>query len=222
MRISIDPSLKSRVPSLALCVVRADVADVRKDQAVSDKLQAVALRVPAVAGDEKALSLLPQVAAAQSAYRACGKDPRRYRGSAEALALRVIQGKGLYFINNVVDINNLASLRAMVPSGAYDLANLRGDCVFRVGAAGESYEGIGKGSIDLSGLPLLSDESGPFGSPTSDSHRAMITPAARRIALVLMSFSGRMDGALEAAAQEAAVLLREFAGATGVEVEVVE
>ena len=222
MRFLIHPSLKAKAPSLALGVVRARVADVRQDPAMSDKLRSVAEAVLGFARTDAELAAVPQVAAAQAAYRACGKDPRRYRGSAEALALRVIQGKGLYFVNNVVDVNNLVSLRAMVPSGAYDLANLSGDAAFRVGAPGESYEGIGKGAIDLEGLPLLADVAGPFGSPTSDSRRAMITPATRDVALVLMSFSGRMDGVLESAAREAADLLRQHAGADGIEVEIVE
>ncbi len=51
------------------------------------------------------------IEASRKAYRACGKDPTRYRLSSESLLRRVLKGKGLYKVNNIVDINNLLSLK---------------------------------------------------------------------------------------------------------------
>ena len=136
------------------------------------------------------LSTHPQIKASRQAYKAAGKDPARYRVSSEALMRRILQGKGLYRVNNVVDCNNLISLQTGLSCGLYNLDNIEGDIIFRIGKAGEDYEGIGRGKLNIEGLPVFSDSLGAFGSPTSDSVRTMVTPEARRVMLVIISFSG--------------------------------
>jgi DNA/RNA-binding domain of Phe-tRNA-synthetase-like protein len=131
---------------------------------------------------------VPQVAAARRAYRALGKDPARYRPSAEALLRRLVQGKGLTSINAVVDANNLISLRTGLSIGAYDADCLEAPLLLRKGRAGEPYEAIGRGLLNIENLPVLSDARGPFGSPTSDSERSMITGETRRLLMVLFGF----------------------------------
>ena len=160
---------------------------------------------------------IPQVRALRDAYKTLGKDPSRYRGSQEALVRRILQGKGLYQINTIVDINNLVSLETMHSVGAYNVDNLKPPVVFRIGKPGESYKGIGKDVINIAELPLFADEQGPFGSPTSDSERAMITMDAKNIMIVVISFAGqdRLKGQL----QRAANLLCDYAGANRDHVE---
>lgn len=131
---------------------------------------------------------LPPVAAARRAYKALGKDPSRYRLSSEALLRRLAQGKGLYRINMVVDTNNLVSLRTGLSVGAYRLERLAPPVTFRKGRPGESYPAIGRGPLNLENLPLFADQKGPFGSPTSDSERTMITPEAEGLLMVLIGF----------------------------------
>src|SRR5262249_785194 len=140
---------------------------------------------------------VPQIQALRRLYRGLGKDPARYRGASEALLRRILQGKGIYFVNTVVDINNLVSITTRHALGAYDLDRIHSDVVFRAGAAGESYQGIGRGDLNLEGLPVFSDATGPFGSPTSDSERTKITLQSRRIALVIIACSGREKLATE-------------------------
>jgi DNA/RNA-binding domain of Phe-tRNA-synthetase-like protein len=140
-----------------------------------------------------AVADLPQVKALRQAYRAVGKDPSRYRGSQEALLRRILKGQGIYQINTVVDINNLVSLHSMHSVGSYDLGHVRGDIAFRVGRQGESYTGIGRDLINVSELPVFADELGPFGSPTSDSERAMVTLDTVRLLMVITSFAGAAD-----------------------------
>jgi len=134
-----------------------------------------------------------QVAATRAAYKALGKDPARYRGSAEALLRRIIAGKGLPRINAVVDIINLVSVESRLPVGLYDLAHVSGDIVFRAGRAGETYKGIGKYDLNLEGLPVFSDALGPHGSPTSDSERTMVTPETKHVLAIIISFAGAND-----------------------------
>ena len=134
-----------------------------------------------------------QVAATRAAYKALGKDPARYRGSAEALLRRIIAGKGLPRINAVVDIINLVSVESRLPVGLYDLTHVSEDIVFRAGRAGETYKGIGKYDLNLEGLPVFSDALGPHGSPTSDSERTMVTPETKHVLAIIISFAGAND-----------------------------
>ena len=132
---------------------------------------------------------LPAVAATRQAYRALGKDPARYRPAAEALLRRVAQGKGLFRVNSVVDVNNLVSLETGFSIGTYDMAKLTPPLLFRRGRPGEVYEGIGRGALNLDGLPVFADAQGPFGSPTSDSARSRVTSETERVLMVVIGFA---------------------------------
>lgn len=157
------------------------------------------------------LAELPNLSESRLAYKAFGKDPGRCRVSSEALCRRIRQGKDLYRINSVVDANNLISLETGFSLGSYDADRLEGDLLLRLGKAGEAYAGIGKEDIDLCRLPVLADALGPFGSPSSDSRRAMITPETRRVLTVIYGFSGPQN--LDAALTLACERLTAFAGA---------
>ena len=113
----------------------------------------------------------------------------------------------------MVDINNLVSLESVHSVGSYNFSQLEFPITFRVGQKGEVYKGIGNESINLEGLPILADADGPFGSPTSDSERAMITTSTRQVVILIIAFSGS-DG-LHAHTHRAAQLLSRFAKAQG-------
>jgi DNA/RNA-binding domain of Phe-tRNA-synthetase-like protein len=132
----------------------------------------------------------PHIHDTREAYKAVGKKPSRYRVSSEALLRRIIQGKGLYNVNTIVDINNLVSILSCFSLGSFNLDKIRPPAVFTIGAQNETYEGIGKGVINIEDLPVFRDSTGPFGSPTSDSDRTMVTLEAERLLTVIISFSG--------------------------------
>jgi DNA/RNA-binding domain of Phe-tRNA-synthetase-like protein len=119
-------------------------------------------------------SEIPLSAPARRLYRTVGMEPTRYRPSSEALLRRVLKGNGLYSLDPVVDTGNLFSLETGLPLGLYDLSHINGSVEIRLGLDGESYQGIGKGIINVGGRLCLADEQGPFGSPTSDSDRCRI------------------------------------------------
>lgn len=108
-------------------------------------------------------------------YRRIGWEPTRYRPSSEALLRRIIQGKGLYRINNLVDYGNIVSAKFHLPMGLYDVARIRGQANFDVGKPEESYQGISKEEIHAEGKLILRDDEGIFGNPTADSLRTSIT-----------------------------------------------
>jgi DNA/RNA-binding domain of Phe-tRNA-synthetase-like protein len=190
MNLTIDEALKAKCPKAALGCVSARVEALVSPPALIAELnnceQAI-LRLP----EPRAVLESPQILATRAAYKALGKDPARYRGSAEALLRRIIAGKGLPRINAVVEIINLVSVESRLPIGLYDLAHVQGDIVFRAGRAGETYKGIGKYDLNLEGLPVFCDALGPHGSPTSDSERTMVTSETKNVLAVIISFSGK-------------------------------
>ena len=137
------------------------------------------------------LAQMPGIGEARSAFKAFGTDPGRYRVSSEALYRRLRQGKDIYRINSLVDTNNVLSLQCGHSCGIYDAAAIAGNVVLRLGLVGETYQGLGKGSLPLQNMPLLSDDAGPFGSPVSDSNRTMVTQDTRRALLVVYAFCGK-------------------------------
>lgn len=163
---------------------------------------------------------IPNIKESRAAYKAFGKDPSRYRVSSEALIRRIGQGKGLYEVNTVVDVNNLISIESGFSVGSYDTANIGDVLTFRVGKAGETYKGIGKEEINIESLPVIADEKGAIGSSTSDSERAMITESAEEVLTLIYSFSENTD--LEKALEYGQRYMEKYAGATDVETWVVE
>lgn len=214
MNLSIHPELKRALPSLSLGCVCATVRVEKHNAALWDEISAHLAHLTATIKPEQ-INTIPQIAAMRSAYKALGKDPSRYRGSAEALLRRVLQGKGLYQINSVVDINNLVSLESLNPAGTYDLEKIVPPIELRIGAPGESYKGIGKDMINIESLPVFADSGGAFGSPTSDSERAMVSLETKKILMVVFSFTG--SEGLERWMHRARELLGRYCGGEEIE-----
>src|SRR6266436_6920514 len=189
MNVTIDPKLKTKCPRTALGCVTARVEAGASPAALLEEMKARENEIQKLPFPRSVLAS-PQVESTRMAYKALGKDPSRYRGSAEALLRRVLAGKGLPQINAVVDAINLASVESRLPIGLYDLARVSGDIAFRAGRAGETYKGIGKYDLNLEGLPLFADALGPHGSPTSDSERTMVTSATTQVLAIIVSFGG--------------------------------
>jgi DNA/RNA-binding domain of Phe-tRNA-synthetase-like protein len=187
--VTIDAELKAKCPRAALGCVTARVVAGESPAALGDELRACEERIVKLP-EPRAVLETAAILATRAAYKALGKDPARYRGSAEALLRRVIAGKGLPKINAVVDVINLVSVESRLSIGLYDLEHVSGDIVFRPGRAGETYKGIGKYDLNLEGLPVFCDALGPHGSPTSDSERTMVTAATKKVMAVIISFGG--------------------------------
>jgi DNA/RNA-binding domain of Phe-tRNA-synthetase-like protein len=217
-RVGIDRELKTKCPRVALACVIAAVETVATPEGLDQELRSCEEKILKLA-EPKAVLESAAITATRAAYKALGKDPARYRGSAEALLRRVIAGKGLPRINNVVDVINSVSVLSRLPVGLYDLAHVEGDILFRAGRAGETYKGIGKYDLNLEGLPVFCDALGPHGSPTSDSERTMVTETTKKIILILVSFGGA-DG-LERWAERASEQLKQYASGAIMETSLV-
>ena len=157
---------------------------------------------------------LPGVAETRGMFHRLGVDPTKTRPSSEALLRRVLQGKGLPTIHPAVDVCNLASLEYQLPIGLYDRAHVRGAVYARMGRVLEGYEGIRKSFVGLSGRPLLADDDGAFGAPTSDSARTQVTEATRDLFAVVYAPVGRYGDPLSEMLARVADLLVRHCGAT--------
>ena len=218
MRLTIDAALKAKCPKTTLGWVSAQVNAPASPRALItelDNCQQAILRLP----EPRAVLEAPQILATRAAYKVLGKDPARYRGSAEALLRRVIAGKGLPRINAVVDIINLVSVESRLPIGLYDLTHVQGDIVFRTGRAEETYKGIGKYDLNLEGLPVFCDAIGPHGSPTSDSERTMVTSETKNVLAVIISFGGKES--LDRWTQRMSELFMQYASGSGCETQII-
>jgi len=128
-----------------------------------------------------------EIVAVRTMYKRVGIDPTKRRPSSEALLRRVRKGEPLPRINSMVDVCNWCSLEFQLPYGLYDASRIEGDVVLRLGQEGESYPGIRKDDVHVGGRITLADSIGPFGNPTSDSARTMVTTGTREGLVVVFA-----------------------------------
>jgi len=215
--IRIDEQMQAACPELKLGLLQCSVVLQPSQPAL---LAAIAQTIQGLQSLLKVedISRLPVIQASRKGYKACGKDPARYRLSAEALLRRVIQGKGLYQINNVVDALNLVSIQTGYSIGGYNAALIQGSITLGIGKADEPYEGIGRGALNISNLPVLRDTTGAFGTPTSDSVRTSVNEDTEIFLMVFYDFDGQ--GELKTALDLSKELLEVHADAGDFEIEI--
>ena len=161
-----------------------EVIVVEGDARLDAPLAAAAATMRAAAASEDL------TAAVRTMYKRVGLDPTKTRPSSEALLRRVKKGDPLPRINSLVDLINWTSLETQLPFGLYDRDRLEGEITLRLGGPGEAYAGIRKDAVHLEGRLTLADARGPFGNPTSDSARSMVTPATTRALVVVFVPAG--------------------------------
>lgn len=158
------------------------------------------------------------ILATRQAYKIAGKDPSRYRPACEQLARRIIQGKGLYYVNTIVDIVNYASLYSACSTAALDADHIEGnDIELDFGQAGEPYEGIGRGVLNIEHLPVYRDCHGGFATPTSDSTRTMTSLDTKNLLILINGYDGDRDN-LKATIEVTVELLQKYADGQNFEV----
>ena len=177
LKLSVAPDLQSIVRAGVLWLDGATVVD-----------RDARLNVPLAAAEAAVRTNPPaEITAVRTMYKRVGLDPTKTRPSSEALLRRVRKGDTLPRINSMVDVCNWCSLEFQLPYGLYDAGKIDGDVELRLGAVGESYAGIRKDDVHVEGRITLADRLGPFGNPTSDSARTMVTTATTRALLVVFA-----------------------------------
>jgi DNA/RNA-binding domain of Phe-tRNA-synthetase-like protein len=173
------------------------------------------LDAPLAAAEDAARKAPPEERqAVRAMYRRLGIDPTKTRPSSEALLRRVKKGDALPRINTLVDVCNWCSLELQLPYGLYDLSKVEPPIELRVGTEGEQYEGIRKDAVHVAGRPTLADQRGPFGNPTSDSARTMVTEATSDILCVVFAPADLAPAELQHVVDLTAARFQTFTGAT--------
>jgi len=208
MTITIDTELKSKLPDMILGGFIVDVKVSEPQSTLLALLDDEVKKLETIHTPES-IRELSTVKANKNAYRTLGKDPNRYRVAAEALLRRVANGKGLYHINNVVDILNLISVKTGFSICGYNYNAIEGDVSMGIGAENEPYQGIGRGDVNIEKLPVFRDAKGAFGNPTSDSTRTMVTDDTTQFLMIIIGFEGKEP--INTALDEAVALLQKYA-----------
>ncbi|MDE6715525.1 MAG: hypothetical protein K2J74_03490, partial [Muribaculaceae bacterium] len=174
INIKISDEIRRAAPEFKMIKIQAQVQNTATSESLISLMNDCADRMKEKYAVPD-INLRPGIAATRQAYKACGKDPNRYRPSQEQLMRRIVNGKELYFISNVVDVFNYMSIVSGYSIGAFDVDKIEGDTLtLGVGQPGEPYEGIGRGVLNIEGMPVYRDLVGGVGTPTSDNERTKI------------------------------------------------
>ena len=190
MRIIVSQEIESVCPAFVGAAVEAQVVNTPYSKELWDEIHALEDRFRQELTTES-LKDLPSIAATRRVYKVCGKDPSRYRPASEQLIRRMLQGKELYQIDTLVDLINLASIAYGYSIGGFDADKFVGDTLtLGVGREGEPYEGIGRGMLNIAGLPVYRDAEGGVGTPTSDHERTKMTLATTHLVVLINGYDG--------------------------------
>jgi DNA/RNA-binding domain of Phe-tRNA-synthetase-like protein len=214
MQIIVSQEIESVCPAFVGAAVEAQVVNTPYSEELWDDIHALEDRFRQELTTES-LKDLPSIAATRRVYKACGKDPSRYRPASEQLIRRMLQGKELYQIDTLVDLINLASIAYGYSIGGFDADKFVGDTLtLGVGREGEPYEGIGRGMLNIAGLPVYRDAEGGVGTPTSDHERTKMTIATTHLVVLINGYDGNEQRVADNAhfIQE---LLRKYAQSDG-------
>lgn len=217
MNIEYEPIIAEAAPQLRTVTVEADVVNGE----TSDELWALLL----AEGEEirkcydlPMINKRPAIAGTRNAYKALGKEPNRYRPSAEALCRRLVKGMELYRINTLVDVINLISVRTGYSIGGFDADLIQGDTLtLGAGREGEPFEGIGRGMLNIEHLPVYRDAVGGIGTPTSDNERTKLTTATRHLLMTINIY--REETPVDETVALTRALLEKYAGAANITIK---
>ena len=219
IQVSISEEVSSACPDLQVLVIACQVRNTEPDEQLWREIEAEEAAVRATVKLEQINKWLP-IQATRQAYKRLGKDPNRYRPSAEALRRRIFRELPLYKVDTLVDLINLVSIRSGYSIGGFDADKIEGGkLVLGVGREGELYHGIGRGELNIAGLPVYRDAIGGIGTPTSDEERTKIGLDTTSLLMILNGYSG-LDGLIDAG-KYAAGLLSKYVSATNIEMELV-
>ena len=214
MKVIVSNEIESVCPSFVGAAVEAQVVNSEFCQPLWDEIHALEEKFRKDLTTDS-LKELPSIAATRSVYKACGKDPSRYRPASEQLIRRMLQGKELYQIDTLVDLVNLASIAYGYSIGGFDADKFVGDTLtLGIGREGEPYEGIGRGVINIAGLPVYRDAEGGVGTPTSDHERTKMTLATTHLMVLINGYDGNKERVL-ANAHFIQELLRKYCQSDG-------
>ena len=218
IQVKIDPRILEACPQTSIGLISATVVNEPTCDALWAEIEAAAEEI------KQRYELLeinqrPAIAGTRHLYRSLGKDPSRYRVSSEALCRRIIRGLGIYRLTTLIDVVNLVSIKSGYAISGLDRDRIIGDTLtMSVGTAVDFFEGIGRGELNIEGMPVYRDAAGPIATPTSDEERTKFTGWTTHVQININAFAPEMP--LDEAVRWMASLLEKYAHATEIETSI--
>jgi DNA/RNA-binding domain of Phe-tRNA-synthetase-like protein len=217
IQLEFDKDICAAAPALKVLQIEADVVCCDTSDALWREIEECYAHIHDTLPMAE-VRLRPAIDATRAAYKVCGKDPNRYRPSAEALCRRAVRGLELYRTLSVIDLINLLSMLTGHSIGGFDAEKIVGTTLtLGVGAEGEPYEAIGRGELNIAGLPVYRDAVGGIGTPTSDNERTKLSFDTRRLLITLNIYGDEPAYGIDALEALACRLLTDYAGAKNIE-----
>ncbi len=218
MEIKFEPIIAGAAPALQVVTIEATV----KNSPTTDELWSMIERAAADLREVTELADInkrPAIRATREAYKACGKEPNRYRPSSEALSRRAVKGLELYRINTLVDLINLVSLQSGYSIGGFDADRIEGGVMtLGVGREGEPFEGIGRGELNIAHMPVYRDAVGGVGTPTSDNERTKLGLDTTNLLMCINVYGEEMP--IDDTVALTLSLLEKYADASDIKVDI--
>lgn len=219
MKIFFSESILTAAPEIKVVKISADIINRPSSDSLWDEVENTAYKIQSYYQLDQ-INKRPAIAATRKVYKALGKEPNRYRPSAEALCRRVINGKGLYRLTSAVDIINIISLVSGYSIGGFDADKIEGDkLVLGVGQEGERFCAIGRGTLNIQGLPVYRDKTGPIGTPTSDEVRTSLSESTIKLLMLINIYGEEMT--IDQTVAMSRDLLERYASASDIMVEII-
>lgn len=217
--VIIDKRIVDVCPGMRVGLIRANVQNTPTGDELWQELE-LAARDVVSRYELLEINKRPAVSATRRVYKHFGKDPNRYRVASEALCRRLIRGLGIYRLTTLVDLINLVSIRSGYPISALDADKLEGDSLsLGIGEEGEYYEGIGRGQLNIAGMPVYRDAKGGVATPTSDEERTKITELTTRVQININGYAEEMP--MAECVDWVVTLLKKYAMATDIETQII-
>jgi len=216
MKIEISSTIKNACPQIKLATISCDVQNSPTSDELWNEME-VEIRQIRSSYKLEEINKRPAISATRRIYKALGKDPNRYRPSAEALCRRIIREIPVYKVNTLVDIINIVSIRSGFSIGAFDAEKINGKVLkLEKGKNSDEFEAIGRGMLNVDGLPLYSDETGGIGTPTSDNERTKISDNTTSMFVIINAYNG--EEGLQEAIEHTVGLLTKYACSSQLEI----
>ncbi len=219
MKIEISKKISQVCPQIQLGIIQCEVKNSASNSELWKEIdQEIASIFTKLTLEE--INKRPEIEATRKIYKKLGKDPNRYRPSAEALCRRILREIPIYKVNTLVDIINFVSIRSGFSIGGFDFSKIEGNILLDVGNEQDEFEAIGRGMLNVKGLPIFRDELGGIGTPTSDNERTKITAETNQLLIVINNYSENIG--LQKTIDHALYLLENYANMTFCHVEIIE
>lgn len=191
INISISEKIKSIAPQFVGVAIIADVKNTSFDENLWNEIHTLWNKLSSELTNES-IKNNTAIKATRDAYKALGKDANRYRPSAEALLRRITKNQELYKINTLVDLINLISIQTGYSIGGFDYNKIQGNTlILGAGKNGEAFEAIGRGPLNIEGLPIYRDQIGGIGTPTSDEERTKLDLSTTKLLMLINAYNGK-------------------------------